>query len=193
MRASQPRGPVARPAPFRHPIGLGPRLIAHTDPASAKTSRAAKAPKGRARSSPMALYGAILGFLVAGAAAVGIGATFDSPRSLMTRQDYAQARSSLETQTRAALAHCRELESRERLLCRATARGDDRIRKAQLEARYRGTVEAAADVRLAKARAAFEIARVQCNDRSAEEKSSCLDDARAERSRALAAAIAAST
>jgi len=141
----------------------------------------------------MALYGTILGFLVAVVAAAGIGATFDSPRSLMTRQDYAQARAVVETQTRNAFAHCRALEGRERQLCRAHARGDGRVRKAELESRYRGTVEAAADGRLAKARAAFELARVRCNDRAGEEKSSCLSAARAERSRALAAALATAT
>jgi hypothetical protein len=141
----------------------------------------------------MALYGTILGFLVAGVAAAGIGASFDSPRSLMTRQDYAQARQALESESRAAFARCRTLEARERALCRAAARGDDRVHKAELEARYRGTVEAAADLRVARARAAFDVARVDCNERTAEEKNSCLSAARAERSRALAAALAAAT
>lgn len=186
-------GPVARPAPFRHPIGLGPREIAHTDPASVKTLRVARAPKRPARSSRMALYGTIAGFLVAGVAAAGIGASFESPRSLMTRQDYGQARQALESESRTAFARCRTLEAHERGLCRAAARGDDRVHKAELEARYRGTVEAAADLRVAKVRAAFDVARVRCNDRAAQEKTSCLNAARAERSRALADALATAT
>lgn len=192
MRALEPEGPAVRPA-LRHPIGLGSRPIARTDPARVKRARLARPAPPRAARSRMPLYGSIVGLLVASVAAVGIGASLESPRSLMTRQDYDGARQEMDSQTRSALAQCRSLEGAARALCRATARADERVRRAELEARYRGTVESESEVRLARVRAAFEVARAQCNERTGEARSACLTSARSERARALADARASTT
>ncbi len=141
----------------------------------------------------MPLYGSILGLVVASVAAVGIGASLESPRSLMTRLDYTEARQGMDSGTRSALAQCRSLEGAAKGLCRATARADERVRKAELEARYRGTVESESEVRLAKLRGAFEVARARCNEHSGEARSACLTSARSEHSRALADARASTT
>jgi len=141
----------------------------------------------------MPLYGSILGLVVASVAAVGIGASLESPRSLMTRQDYAEAQKAADSETRSALAQCRSLEGAAKALCRATARADEHVRKAELEARYRGTVESESEVRLAKVRAAFDVARARCNERTGEARSTCLTSARTERARALAEARASTT
>ena len=100
----------------------------------------------------MPLYGTLAGLLVASIAAVGIGASVESPRALMTRDDYVEARKSLDAQARIDLGQCRQLEGRDRSLCRVSANGQDRVRKAELEARYRGTVNAAAEAAAVKAK-----------------------------------------
>jgi hypothetical protein len=100
----------------------------------------------------MAFYGTVAGFLVASVAAVGIGASIEAPRALMTRQDYVEARNAIDAQVRIELGQCRLLEGRDKALCRITARGDERVRKAELEARYRGTVEAESEAVAVKAR-----------------------------------------
>src|SRR5688500_18319066 len=68
-------------------------------------------------------------------AAMAIGAALEPSRALMTRQDYVQALKRIEADTRMALAHCRELQDSARTICRTRARGQDRIGKAELEAR----------------------------------------------------------
>src|SRR5258706_2532071 len=181
-----------RPA-LRQPIGLGPRPITRPNPARVKRARVARGPPPRAAPGRMPLYGSILGSLVASVAAVGIGASLESPRSLMTRQDYAEARQATDAQTRNALAQCRSLEGAAKGLCRATASAEERVHRAQLEARYRGTVESESEVRLARGRATFEIARARCNERMGEARSACLTSARTERARALADARASTT
>ena len=100
----------------------------------------------------MPFYGTFAGLCAVSVAAVGIGAGFDAPRSLMTRQDYAQAKKELDAQWRLALAQCRDLEDARKSPCRTVARADDQVRKAELEVRYLGTVTAESDARAARAR-----------------------------------------
>jgi len=100
----------------------------------------------------MPLYGSFAGLCAVSVTAVGIGASLDSPRSLMTRQDYVQAGKVLEAQWRLALAQCRELEGARKSQCRTVARADDQVRRAELELRYLGTVNAQSEARAAKAR-----------------------------------------
>jgi len=100
----------------------------------------------------MPFYGTIAGFCAASVAAVGIGASFDSPRSLMTRQDYARAKKELDAEWRLALAQCRDLEDTLKARCRTFARADDQVRRAELDVRYLGTVAAESEARAARAR-----------------------------------------
>ena len=117
------------------------------------TARTARANTlARATASRMPLYGTLTGLLIASVAAVGIGANLDSPRSLMTRHDYAEGKRVVEAQWRLALAQCRELEGTRKSQCRTLARADDQVRKAELELRYLGTVNAESDARAARAR-----------------------------------------
>lgn len=133
MKAFEADGPVFRPAPSSSRRGLG---------------------RG-------AFHGLLFASLLAAAMAAGIGAGMESPRTLMTPHDYVEARKALEAETRFALGECRKLEGLEKLVCRAQARGEDRVRKAQLEARYRGTVAAEAHVDAARAKARYELARAK--------------------------------
>jgi hypothetical protein len=139
------------------------------------------------------LVATLTGALLVSVTAFGISAAVDSPRSLMAPTDYSAARKAIEADAHAAASKCRDLESAARELCKAEARADERVRKAELEAQYRGTVTAAAEVRLAKAKAEYDVAKARCADHRGEEKVSCLRSARAERGRALEAAKPAST
>jgi hypothetical protein len=119
---------------------------------------------------------------------MGLSAAVDSPRSLMDKNEYSQARKAIEADTRLNLSRCRDVEGGAREQCRAQARADERIRKADLEASYRGTVAASNDARLERAKARYDIARAKCADQRGEDKLTCLKDARAEKAKALAEA-----
>lgn len=138
------------------------------------------------------LYAVIAGALVVSATAVGLSATYDAPRSLMDRNEYSQARRAIETDARLNLSKCRDVEATAREICKAEARADERMRKADLEAHYRGTVAAAAGARLEHAKARYEIAKARCDDRSGTEKLACLRAARSDKAKALAEARQAS-
>ena len=139
------------------------------------------------------LYASLVGALAVSATAFGISAAVESPRSLMSPVDFGAAKKAIEADTQAAIALCHDKEGRDKEVCKAEARADERVRKADLEAQYRGTVAAAADAKLARAKAQFEVAKVRCADQAFEEKLSCLRSARAQKAKALAEAKLAST
>ncbi len=139
------------------------------------------------------LFATLAGALLISATAYGISAAVDSPRSLMSPTDYSVAKKAIESDARGALARCRDADNQARDICKAEARADERVRKADLEAQYRGTVAAAADARLARAKASYEVAKARCADQRGEDKLTCLRSARAEKAKALEAAKLAST
>src|SRR5258706_1816552 len=199
MRALPVEGPVARPAlssshPYsRQPIGRGPRAVVRTDPARVATRRIARLPPPRRTVKHTALYATASFAVVISLTALGIGANVDSPRSLMARADYDQARRAIEVEARGALAQCRAVEGRDKDVCKARARGEERVSKAELDARYRGTAAAESDARLARAIARYEVARAGCADRVGEQKGACLKAARAAKAKALADASPSAT
>ena len=139
------------------------------------------------------LIATIAGALLVSAAAFGISAAVDSPRSLMSPVDYGAAKKAIETETHAALSRCRPLDGQAKDVCKAEARADERIRKAELEADYRGTVGAAADAKVARAKAQFEIAKARCSGEHGEGKLACIRSARSDKAKAVADAKLAAT
>jgi hypothetical protein len=172
-------------APSRRRIGLGARPVVVTNPASVARPRRHPLPKAKKSMKRTTVLAAFLFLFAASAAALGISAAVDTPRTLMSRDDYQDARRGIETSTRAALAQCRSLDALPRDICKAQARADERVRKAELQARYHGTVQAAGEVELAKARAHYDVARAKCGARLADDRLECLRAAREERTREM--------
>jgi hypothetical protein len=166
-----------------------------TDPASVSSFRRHSQPmKKRGWSMQLTtLYASLVGALAVSATAFGISTAVGSPRSLMAPVDYSAAKTVIEAETQAALELCSDKEGQDRKICKAEAKADERIRKADLEAQYRGTVAAADDAKLVRAKAQFEVAKVKCAGERSGDKISCLRSARAEKAKALAEAKLAST
>jgi len=180
---------AARALPLRRQIGFGARAIMVTNPALFRTPRRHRTamPTEPARNRSK-LYAAIVGALLVSAGAMGLSAAMDTSRSLMDKNEYAAGRRAIEADARLNISKCRDVDGAARDLCRAEARADERIRKADLEATYRGTVAAAADARLERAKAQYEIARAKCSDRHGSDRLECMKAARADKARALAEA-----
>jgi hyperosmotically inducible periplasmic protein len=131
--------------------------------------------------------------LIFSLAALGIGAAVDSPRTLMSRADFDTARKAIGAEMRLAFARCREHKGAERDFCKAQVRAEERVKVADLQARYYGTVAAAEDARIARVKAGFDLARARCEAREAAARLECLRAAREDRVRSLAAARDATT
>ena len=123
-------------------------------------------------------------------AALGIGAAVDTPRTLMSRADYSQARKAIEGETRVVFARCRTESGSARDICKAEVRADERVKLADLSARYHGTVAAAEDSRQARVKARFDLARARCSSQAGEARVECLRTAREDRGRELDAKLA---
>lgn len=125
--------------------------------------------------------------------ALGLGAAVDSPRSLMSPGDYAAGKRAIEVAARREIGRCRLEPAANRELCKAEARAGERVQRAQLAARYLGTVTAAADVRQARVKARYDVERVRCDVQGQGAVDECLRVARDARNRALAEASPSAT
>ena len=173
----------AHPRVRRH-IGTGPRPIMVTHPARTTRRRIARTlHRGRSMKRTTLVFTSFFA-LILSVAAFGIGATVDTPRTLMSPLDFSQGKKAIEAEARVALAKCRVQDNSARELCKAEVRAEERIKKADLQARYHGTVAAADQAREARAKARYELAKVRCTTGKAEERSECLTAARSERGRA---------
>jgi hypothetical protein len=138
------------------------------------------------------MYVSLAGALLFSAAAFGISSAMDTPRTLMSRADYTVAKQAIESESRVSIGRCRDVEGAARDVCKAEVRADERIKKADLDARYHGTVNAVADARLAHAKAQFDVAKAKCGSYGSEQKVDCLQAARTQKARAFADAKLAS-
>ena len=109
------------------------------------------------------VIGALLGALLLSAAAWGISAAVDTPPSLMARSDYDASKATIESESRQALDHCRDLDGQAKDVCRAEARADERVRKA-------------------------DVARARCGSEHGSDRLSCMRAAREEKAKALSEA-----
>ena len=134
------------------------------------------------------IYATLVAALLVSATAWGISAAVDTPRSLMAPSDYNAAKSAIENDVRAAIAKCQDAEGQARDVCKAEAQADERVRKADLEARYRGTVGAAADAKIARVKARYDVAKARCGGEHGEGKLACIRSARSEKAKEIAAA-----
>jgi hypothetical protein len=177
----------------RRQIGVGTREIIVTNPAHTASRRVILRPLKRGmKMKRTTMYVSLAGALMFSAAAFGISSAVDSPRTLMSRGDYAVAKKTIDSETRVSLGRCRDIESVARDVCKAEVRAEERVKKADLDARYHGTVSAAADARLARAKAQYDVARAKCGEFAMDRRAECLQSARAEKQRALSDAKLAS-
>jgi hypothetical protein len=139
------------------------------------------------------LYISVTGALLFSAAAFGISSAVDSPRTLMSRADYSVGKNALQSATRNAIGQCRELEGSAKDVCKAEARATHRVKQAELDARYHGTVTAAADIEVARARARYDVAKARCSALISAERGGCMQSARADKVKALGESKLAST
>ena len=90
---------------------------------------------------------------------------------------------------KAAKDNCKGLKGNTKDICMAEAKGANKVAKAELEARDKGTPKAQANARIAKADAEYSVAKEKCEDRSGNARDVCKKDAKATYTRAKASAV----
>lgn len=179
----------------RRQIGAGSRAIIMTRPArTARRRLAAQSVVTRKKAmkrTKLAVTSFLALFLVS-VAAFGIGAAVDTPRTLMSPADFSTAKRMIESESRVALGRCRDLQGGAKDICKAEVRAEERVKKADLTARYHGTVMAAGEARQVRVKASYDVARARCATRSGEERIECLRAARDDKNKSLSDAKLAS-
>lgn len=97
-----------------------------------------------------------------------------------------QAIKSAETQYKADKDACKSLSGNAKDICMEEAKGKEKVAKAEAKAAYENTPKARESARVARADAAYEVAKEKCDDLSGNAKDVCVKEAKAAHVKAVA-------
>jgi len=109
----------------------------------------------------------------------------------LTKDEYKAEKSRIEADYDAARDGCKSLSGNAKDVCVEQAKGDEKVRKAELEVRQVPTAANQEKLAEARADAAYEVAEEKCDDLAGNPKDVCVKEAKAARTQAMADAKAA--
>jgi len=109
----------------------------------------------------------------------------------MDKSAYTAEREKAEADYKAAKKACDPLKGNEQDKCKAEAKYNEQVAKADLEMKYKGTPDAAYDAAVKKAKAKHDWDKQKCHDQKGAEQSACKKQASADEKKAIADAKAA--
>lgn len=104
----------------------------------------------------------------------------------MTKAEYKSAKAGIASQFKADKAACKSLTGNARDICQAEAKGKEDVAKAELEQSYKPSAKHQREVAVAKAKAAYGVAKERCDDKAGKDKKACIADARSARKDSMA-------
>ena len=115
------------------------------------------------------------------AAAVAIGLVFSAGAMAqnMSKEGYAAGKQDIAAKSKSAMAACGTLSGNAKDICKAGASGNEKVARAELEARYKPSNDNSHKVRIAKADADYSVAKERCDDRAGNVKDVCVKEAKA--------------
>lgn len=123
--------------------------------------------------------------------AIALGLAFSaSAMAQMSDSSYRGSKDQVEAEYKGDKANCESLSGNTKDICIAEAKGKEKVKKAELTARYKNTPKNHYDVHAAKAEAAYEVAKEKCDDRAGNDQDVCMKEAKAAETRAKADAEA---
>jgi len=129
-----------------------------------------------------------LSAIVAGA--LFCGASMAASADTMSKADYKAEKTRIDAVQEADLMRCKQLSGNANDICKLEAKGADKVATADLDARNKGTKEAAYDARVVRAKAAYAVAKEKCDDLAGNDKDVCVKAAKSAEVAALADAKA---
>ena len=128
------------------------------------------------------------------ALAIVVAAVLSSPLAFgadnMTRDQIKSENDRISADFKAAKQACESRSGNAKDVCMAEAKGREKVAKAELDAKVKGTPKAQEALQVARAEADFDVAKEKCDDLSGNSKDTCVADARAKLKRAKADAEA---
>lgn len=108
----------------------------------------------------------------------------------MTATQYKAGKDRIEAEYKSAKAACDSLSANAKDVCMAEAKGAQKIARAELDASNKPSDKTRNAVGVAKADAEYAVAKEKCDDKTGDDKSACLSEAKAVQARARADAKA---
>ena len=99
---------------------------------------------------------------------------------------YVADKERIEREYKADKTRCDSLDGNAEDVCEAEAKGREEVAKAELEDKYRPSRESRYEVRMARAKADYRVAKERCDDLSGNVKDVCLEEAKAAQAAAIA-------
>jgi hypothetical protein len=92
----------------------------------------------------------------------------------------------IEAEAKAAKAKCDSMSGQEKDICQQQAKSDEKVKKAELDAKYDPTPRKLRNVEDQRAEAKYEVAKAKCDLQGGKADNACKDKAKAEHDRARA-------
>jgi hypothetical protein len=120
------------------------------------------------------------------ALALGLAFSLGATAQDMSKESYKAEKDGIEAAYKSAKAACDGMSGNQKDICVAEAKGNEKISKAELEAKYKPSEKNVYDAKVAKANADFDVAEERCDDQSGDAKDVCVKDAKAKETAAKA-------
>jgi len=117
--------------------------------------------------------------LTAISAVICLGLSSGAMGALGKPPEYKQAKDQIEAKYKEDKAACKAMTGNAKDICMDEAKGREKVAKAELTNKFEPSAKHARDVRLAKADAAYEVAKEKCDDQTGNAKDVCRKEAKA--------------
>ena len=107
------------------------------------------------------------------------------PVLAQTKADHKAEKQNIEATYKSEKAACKTMSGNAKDVCEEEAKGKEKVAKADLTAREEPTARNQEKARVARADAAYEVAKEKCDDQSGNAKDVCKKDAKAEHVKAV--------
>jgi hypothetical protein len=97
----------------------------------------------------------------------------------MSKDEVKAEKERISTEYKANKAKCKDMKGNAKDICMAEAKGQEKLAKAELEAKQKDTPKNRYDVAVAKADMDYHVAKEKCDDMKGKEKKACEKDAKA--------------
>jgi hypothetical protein len=97
----------------------------------------------------------------------------------MTKPEFKAEKEKISAKYKDEKAACKAMTANAKDVCMEEAKGHEKVAKAELDAQYKPSPRNDNDVRLAKAKAAYNVEKEKCDDRTGNDKDVCKKEAKA--------------
>lgn len=110
--------------------------------------------------------------------ALGFAVNASAADEAMSKDQYKAEKDRIEAQYKQAKQSCDAMSGNQKDICMKEAKGEEKVAKANLDAKQKNTDKARRDAALAKAEADYDVAKEKCDDASGNAKDACLKEAK---------------